>query len=337
MTEFLAYGAAFAATYLGTAVFRRWSLGRGVVDVPNERSSHLSPTPRGGGIVFVSIALVGYVVLAVSTQTLPWSYIIGALLVAGISWIDDLWSISFAWRLIVHFIAAGILLADSAFSAGEGIWGGIASILAVFWIAWMINAYNFMDGIDGIAGVQAIVAATAWSALAFINDQPAVSFYAGILAAAILGFLVHNWQPAKIFMGDVGSAFLGFTLASFPFLGSDRDHHDAGVFVAAGVIFVWLFVFDTVVTLVRRLVRREKVWQAHRSHLYQRMVIGGMQHATVTSIYGAFAAALSIVYIIASQRSMSVTSVWTIAVIATLAVLSAALIFLSRRNTARPA
>src|SRR5687768_3067909 len=146
MIEIVTFVTVFLAAYFGTAAFRRWSLGRGVIDIPNERSSHVNPTPRGGGIVFVLICLLAYTILAFYFDSLPWGYLIGAILVAGISWLDDLKSISFAWRLAVHFLAAAIIVVEAvgrgnlpeAISSA----GLIVAVAAAIWIVWMINAYN---------------------------------------------------------------------------------------------------------------------------------------------------------------------------------------------------
>lgn len=336
MIEIVTFVIVFLTAYVGTAAFRRWSVGNGVIDVPNERSSHVNPTPRGGGVVFVLICLLAYTILAFYFGSLPWGYLTGAILVAGISWLDDLRSISSAWRLAVHFLASAIMILD-ALSRGSlpdpvTSTGLIVAIAAVIWIVWMINAYNFMDGIDGIAGLQAVVAGIAWSLFAQFTGRQEVSLYAAIVAASALGFLVHNWQPAKIFMGDVGSAFLGFTLAAVPFLAAKSDTERIDLYLGAAIIFLWFFVFDTVITFFRRLVRREKVWQAHRSHLYQRMVISGMSHATVTMIYGSFAAVLSGVFILVAQEDQRAHFSWSIAVLIAIALFSASLVLMSLRK-----
>jgi UDP-N-acetylmuramyl pentapeptide phosphotransferase/UDP-N-acetylglucosamine-1-phosphate transferase len=145
----------------------------------------------------------------------------------------------------------------------------------------LTNAYNFMDGIDGIAGGQAVVAGVGWAIVGLLMDLPFVFIFAGLLASTALGFLFHNWPPAKIFMGDVGSAFLGFSFACLAMAGASREPSLA----IAGVLLVWPFVFDTLFTFFRRLKNRENVFAAHRSHLYQRLVIAGYSHRTVTLIY----------------------------------------------------
>ena len=174
--------------------------------------------------------------------------------------------------------------------------GLFGAVLTFLWIVWLTNAYNFMDGIDGIAGTQALTAGIGWFVIGGISDFPLTGFYGGIIAFSTLGFLVLNWQPAKIFMGDVGSAFLGFTFAVMPLLArrefnlTTKNSSDCSNLWVLGIVLVWLFVFDTVFTFIRRAVKKEKVWEAHRSHLYQRLVIKGFSHQTVTIIYGLISA-----------------------------------------------
>lgn len=299
--------AALAVSYFGIEIFRHWTLKRKVFDVPNERSSHSVPTPRGGGLIIVIVSLIGYVAAALVTgRAFSWGYFAGAILIALISWVDDLFSISFGWRLLVHISAALLLVFDVGFIHSVEIpfryssieFGSVGAILTVIWVIWLVNAYNFMDGIDGIAGLQAVVAGTGWSVFALIFDYPAVYLYSGIIVGACLGFLVHNWRPAKIFMGDVGSAFLGFTFAALPFLAFDQRAGNSQLLFSAAVAFIWFFLFDSVLTFLTRLITGKKVWEAHRDHLYQKMVISGMRHSTVTLIYGSAAAVLAAAFIL---------------------------------------
>ena len=296
----LLFASAFAASWVGIVVFRRWSLSRDLLDVPNERSSHSAPTPRGGGLIIVLVCLFGYLAIHF-LFAVPFSngYFIGALMVAVVSWLDDLYSLPFWSRLIVHVAVAGVLVADfgvwqavvlyPSFEVNLGLIFG--SVLTIGWVVWLLNAYNFMDGIDGIAALQAVVAGVAWAVFGFYFNFPGSFLFAGVVACVSLGFLLHNWQPAKIFMGDVGSAFLGYTLAAMPLIFGAETEQTMAVLPTLGVLFVWFFVFDTIFTLLRRAVNRERIWEAHRGHLYQRMVIGGMSHQAVTTLYG-FAAAL---------------------------------------------
>lgn len=280
------------AAYGGVALVRRWTTQR-LLDVPNERSSHSRPTPRGGGLPIVACTLVGlwgmYGTAWLDLPLLPvLSYTLGALVVAAVSWGDDLWSLSNRVRFLAH--AGGALLVLGGVGYGRQLTlpfvdvpelGWLGAGVAFFWIVGLTNAYNFMDGIDGIAGGQAVLAGVAWMGLGVLVEAPLCSLLGALLAGSSLGFLGHNWPPARIFMGDVGSAFLGYTFAVLALLGH-LVHPRLGL---AGVLVVWPFVFDTALTLLRRLRRRENIFAAHRSHLYQRLVIAGCSHRYVTLLY----------------------------------------------------
>ena len=288
----------FFASYAGVEIFRRWSLRRNILDVPNERSSHTQPTVRGGGLVIVLFCLASYAFYTIFIGgNFQIGYLIGAVLIAFISWLDDLYSVSFVWRFLVHAAAAVLIVLTIGYFRelyvpffsviNIGLFG---SVLTLVWIVWLTNAYNFMDGIDGIAGMQALTAGVGWVLIGKINGFESAGFYGGVIAFSSFGFLIQNWQPAKIFMGDVGSAFLGYSFAVLPLLAKNDSVETSGKYQflpIASVFLVWFFVFDTVVTFLRRLFNGEKVWEAHRSHLYQRMNIGGLSHQTVTIIYGA--------------------------------------------------
>jgi UDP-N-acetylmuramyl pentapeptide phosphotransferase/UDP-N-acetylglucosamine-1-phosphate transferase len=156
--------------------------------------------------------------------------------------------------------------------------------LSVFLVVGLTNVYNFMDGVDGIAGSRAIAGFVDWRGM---RSDPTLAVAGAVVAASCLGFLFFNWPPASIFMGDVGSGFLGFVLAALTVSVALRSPATA----AAGILFVWPFVFDTAFTLLRRLRRGENLLHAHRSHLYQRLVLTGLSHRFVTIVYGALAIA----------------------------------------------
>ena len=162
---------------------------------------------------------------------------------------------------------------------------GAFAPLAFLWIVGLTNAYNFMDGIDGIAGGQAVVAGLAWALFGMIEQQTLIAMLGLLIAGSSAGFLMHNWQPARIFMGDVGSAFLGFTFASLAVMAWPNVR-----LAAAGALVVWPFVADAAFTFARRAARGERVMEAHRSHVYQRMNQRGLSHAAVSMIYTALAA-----------------------------------------------
>lgn len=287
---------ALLLTIVGVERWRRLALRRHHLDIPNDRSSHTIPTPRGGGVV---IFLVTFVFLAFGAWQSGFllfliPFLIGAALIAVISWLDDLYTLPSGLRFFVHALGALIVILNIGYfqivelpflsiNLDENRLGQIITLL---WIVGLTNAYNFMDGIDGIAGTQGLIAGVGWSAAGLILNQPLIVLFGGLIAAACIGFLRHNWHPARIFMGDVGSAFLGFSLAVMPILALRISAENSHRFVVIGVLLVWTFVFDAIFTFIKRALRRENVFAAHRSHLYQRLVIAGFRHDTVTLIYG---------------------------------------------------
>lgn len=214
-------------------------------------------------------------------------------MVLTISWLDDVYTVSFVWRLLIHSIAAAIVIYCCGYVhalplsiEGEVLpLGWVGPLLTFCWIVWMTNAYNFMDGIDGIASIQAITAAVGWLIIGLSSDLSAVIILSGSILFVSFGFLLHNWPPARIFMGDAGSAFLGFVFACFPLLAARSSPESRIPWFPVAVALVWLFIFDSVLTFFRRLIRREQVWQAHREHLYQRLVRTGYSHRRVTLLY----------------------------------------------------
>ena len=295
MIEILIYILAFLITFVGVRKFRQWILRKKIVDIPNERSSHKTPVARGGGLVIVLVCLGFYTFYTVLIAgNFSYAYFITAGFIAFVSWIDDLRSISFGTRFIVHSTAAFIIIWFRGgweiiylpfFGAVES--GFFGDLLCFLWIVWLTNAYNFMDGIDGIAALQAIIAGIGWYWIGMYYGLPAISFLGGVTAFSGFGFILHNWQPAKIFMGDVGSAFFGYTFAVMPLLTNHGETTKTQYLPLIGIILVWLFVCDTILTLFLRIVSFEKIWEAHRKHIYQKLVISGLSHSMVTSIYGA--------------------------------------------------
>jgi Fuc2NAc and GlcNAc transferase len=268
-----------------------------ILDIPNQRSSHSIPTPRGGGLAIVLLTLTGWGCYAFWGGTVPMAmvnlYTAAAALIALTGWIDDLRSLPNLFRLSVHLAATLLLLLCGGIAwrslelpfIGDlalGFWG---VPLAALWIIGLTNAYNFMDGIDAIAGIQALIAGFGWYLLGTLSGQPAYAMLGTLIAAGSAGFLWWNRPPARIFMGDVGSAFLGFTFAALAVIAAQTDTRLA----LGGVILVWPFVFDSIFTLLRRLCKGENIFQAHRSHLYQRLVQKGWTHAQVSSLYAVLA------------------------------------------------
>jgi len=288
MIEFLTIlCAAFATSYAGIALTRRYALAKRIIDIPNERSSHVLPTPRGGGIGIVVGFLVAGVAIAglYSVDKATYAGIIAALFIAGVGWVDDRRSLSALARLGAHFIAAGVVVFSvggvSQISLGNTILmlGLLGTQGALVWIVWSTNLFNFMDGSDGIAAQQAMFILSVMGIMCIDADVSILGMLMLGAVAALLAFLRWNWAPAKIFMGDVGSGFLGFVIASFAVLTENQGMMG----LAMGLLLNVLFVVDATCTLLRRIVTRENIFAAHRTHLYQRLLQAGMTHGQVAA------------------------------------------------------
>lgn len=249
---------AFAITWLTIYGLLRSGLSNLAMDDPNHRSLHTTAVPRTGGVALMAGVLAGC-----SLLPSPWLPLgLGAAL-ALVSFTDDLFELSAAWRLLAHLLAAAVLVAANL--AHYPLW---VAIPAVFAIVWMTNLYNFMDGSDGLAGGMALFGFGAYGVAAWLANDAAFAAACWTVAAAALGFLLFNFHPARIFMGDAGSVPLGFLAAAFGLIGWQ---HGLWPWWFAPLAFS-PFVVDASVTLFKRLLRREKVWQAHREHYYQRLV-----------------------------------------------------------------
>jgi UDP-N-acetylmuramyl pentapeptide phosphotransferase/UDP-N-acetylglucosamine-1-phosphate transferase len=276
---------------------RRWLLARQIMDVPGQRSSHSEPTPRGGGLVFfpvIALAVGGYLLVFDPHFGAGWIFVLLTAAIGILSWLDDVRNIPAAVRLVVQVLVAvaAVVFIGSWTSVAFPVAGTVAlkaagPAITALWIVGLTNAYNFMDGIDGIAATQAVLAGLGWAALGLLAGWPLVGLVGAVTAGVCLGFLVHNLPPARIFMGDVGSAVLGFTFAILPLLSGSMDPRLPWL----ALLFVWPFVFDTALTFARRLAAGENVMEAHRDHLYQRLVRCGWSHGAVTVLYGALALA----------------------------------------------
>lgn len=260
-----------------------------MLDIPNERSSHVSPTPRGGGLGLVLTFFAGSGLLACFSD-IPAAVLIGVLaagaLVAAIGFADDHYHVPAILRLAVHVFASLLVLYcmqrvpvvpwfSTQIAPG---WFGYA--IAAVSLVWLLNLYNFMDGIDGIAGVEAVSVVTGILLIAWRNGSYALyGPWLAIFGVAAAGFLVWNWPPARIFMGDVGSGFVGFIFGCFALLTSGQE----GINIWTWMILLAVFVVDATVTLIRRILRGERFWQAHRSHAYQIASRRYKSHARVTT------------------------------------------------------
>jgi Fuc2NAc and GlcNAc transferase len=280
------------ATAAGVGWLRRLALARGMVDVPNARSSHQSAVPRGGGLAIAlvaSLALAGLAAIDDVSWNLALALLLPGALVAAIGWLDDLRGLRAAVRLAAHLVAASAALAlvggwgPAWLPAGSAGWW-LLQAATVVGMAWSINLYNFMDGIDGIAGAEALhLGGSGFLLLSGALADPGIASVALVLAACATGFLAWNWPPAKIFMGDVGSGYLGFAFAALAVASAHADP----VMIFAWLILGGSFFMDALVTLVRRMMRGERVHEAHRMHAYQWLARRFGSHAQVTLLYAA--------------------------------------------------
>lgn len=234
------------------------------LDKPNERSLHVVPVPRTGGIAIIA----GIVAAALWLRAGP-SLLVPAVALAVASYLDDRHALPAAVRLVMHLLAAGIFLWLAAGSSGAAL-----LVVLLLAIAWITNLYNFMDGADGLAGGMAVIGFGTYGLAAWLGGNGEFAVLAWSIAAAATGFLIFNFPPAKIFMGDVGSIPLGFLAGAFGVAGWQQ-----------GLWPLWLplvvfapFIVDASTTLARRLLRGERVWQAHRQHYYQRLILSGWSH-----------------------------------------------------------
>ncbi|MFA6280705.1 MAG: glycosyltransferase family 4 protein [Bdellovibrionales bacterium] len=286
--------------FLVSALLTRWLKGRliakAMMDVPNERSMHTTPVPRGGGLAMMAVIVVGMVatvlwpfVIAITNGIpssvmpakagIPFLFLIASvLLLMGISWLDDRKSLRASLRLSVHLLAALIgsfALGDHAtlFGAALPFWLDRA-VMVLGW-AWFMNLYNFMDGIDGLTATQTIAVVTGVAsfigAIASLDPQVLLTgdmALCSLIIGASAGFLVYNWHPAKLFMGDVGSVPLGFLVAYLLI-----KMVTLGLMLPALLLPLY-YLADSGITITRRALRGEKFWQAHRQHFYQRAALG---------------------------------------------------------------
>ncbi len=286
----------FTLTFAGIVIFRRLARRTSrLIDVPNERSSHVSPVTRGAGIAIVITVLSLYVV--VSRSDLNTNFVIAASAVATISFLDDLFTMSPTLRLVIHIAAASFLILSSGpytELARVVPFDFLAPLLSVLFIVWTTNVYNFMDGIDGIAGIQGAGAGLGWMLAGILIGSVPTASLGSIVLGSCLAFLVFNWQPAKVFMGDVGSTFLGFTLASFPLIDTQREASTGFSSLGLAVLFMWLFQFDAGLVRAAQILSAKPFWRPHRDHLYQKIVVNGYSHAQVAAYFGIFATATAL-------------------------------------------
>ncbi|MBI1275651.1 hypothetical protein GC177_06740 [bacterium] len=286
---------AFVLSLAATGFLIRWLHHKQIMDTPNARSNHTLPTPRGGGlavmgVTFLMWALVPWMQSSLQKHTVPeglWPILLAATGLAWLSWQDDRHGLSARIRLAMQALAvlAGLFTFHTPILGFSflPLWLDHA-IAALIWL-WFINLTNFMDGIDGITGSQALcMAGTIWMAVMFTDMDRAHLAYISILGASVAGFLVWNWQPAKIFLGDVGSIPLGFILGWFLLKLGEGGH-----WLAAAIIPSY-YLIDSSITLIRRLLKQERIFEAHSQHAYQKAKRGGLSPRRICVILAALSA-----------------------------------------------
>lgn len=296
---------------------RRLAIARNMVDVPNHRSLHQVPIPRGGGLGIVLVAFTAITIVAFF-GLLQANIAIGMLgsgaAIAIIGWIDDKAGVPASLRILVHFAAAawtvywlgGLPQLDlGRFSLHLG-WAG--AVIAVITLVWLINLYNFMDGIDGIAATEAAWVAAIGGLLLHLEAADGMAIVCFAISGAALGFLVRNWAPAKIFMGDVASGLLGFLFGA----AAIASEHAHTVPLLSWVVLLGVFVVDATVTLLRRVSRGERWHTAHRAHAYQRLAQAGWTHSRIS--VGVFAVNIVLAALVVISQARRVLIIPTLLV-----------------------
>lgn len=282
-------------TMLLTTVIVLSKFGKQIQDIPNERSLHETPIPRIGGVGLMAGVLAGW-----AWVWQPWLLPIaaGVLFLMLVSFLDDLRGLSAGWRFLMHFIVASVFVWVAILPDSGWLMAGVLAVAMV----WMINLYNFMDGSDGLAGGMALFGFGGYALAAWLSGDAGLAMSSLAIAAAALAFLCFNFNPARIFMGDAGSIPLGFLSAALGLVGWQR-----GVWPMWFPVLVFSpFIVDASVTLVKRLLRGEKGWQAHKSHYYQRLVEMGWGHRKTAIAEYVLMLAVGASAILLLNKSMSV-------------------------------
>ena len=286
---------------------RHYLAAKNIVDTANERSMHQGQVPRGGGIVIIVLLLISLLLLSITSDrpTLFLGLFIAVLLWSALSWRDDQYDLSPKLRFALQILFA--LFVVSAFGWVDNIqlsselrisitWFG--TFLSFMGILWLANLYNFMDGMDGLVAAQSIIASLTFSFWYWALGDLEIAFVCLVVAAACYGFLLWNWRPAKIFMGDVGSVTLGAFFACLIIIGASRFD----VPVLSMVMLFGLFVADASITMLKRVIKGEKIWLPHRQHYYQRLGLAGMAHEKIVvfsilaMLFCSLLATLSLIY-----------------------------------------
>lgn len=277
MLYLITYFLVFILTYIVKVIAQN----KMIIDVPNERSSHTVPTPRGGGLAIISVwfLVLSYLFFYENLNKELYLTLLSGILIAVISLIDDIFTIKSSPRLLIQIITAiiviyitgGIKFIDLGFYTIENTY--FLKLISFIGIIWFVNLFNFIDGIDGYVSLGTILIALG---LYYFSSENLILLF----AIAVFGFLPWNWQKAKIFMGDIGSTVLGFTIVVFLIYLNNKSELN----ILYGLILTSVFWFDTTFTIIKRLINRENIGKPHKKHAYQRFVRYGLSHQRVTML-----------------------------------------------------
>ena len=276
--------ALFIFSVILTGGMRRYALSRNIMDTPSARSAHQVPTPRGGGVAFVISLLFATYLAKLPTDSMM--LLNAALLVALVGFLDDHGYLNVRWRLLAHALAAlWVLLVLHGFpSLSVLVWtwpaGLVLNTLAFFYMVWLINLYNFMDGIDGLAALEAICVCSGAVLVYILSGYLDLMTLPLLICACVAGFLVWNWPPARIFMGDAGSGFLGCLLAAL----SIQAAHLHANFFWSWLILLGVFIVDATYTLLSRAMRLERLHEPHSMHAFQHAARRVQSHLVVDRV-----------------------------------------------------
>jgi Fuc2NAc and GlcNAc transferase len=277
----------FLISLLLTWLTRRYAIRKNILDIPNQRSNHQVPTPRGGGIAIVISFLTVVSVMALTGlmgHSLSYALLGGGIAIAAVGYADDVYRVSTRVRFAIHLLVAlwavyclhGFPIVDlGTWKFTLNLWG---DLLAVIGVIWVINLYNFMDGIDGLAGSEGLFIALGGSLALSLVNGPNCALLLLFFASSLAGFTFFNWPPAKIFMGDVGSGFIGYVFAVIAI-------HTANLHAVTIVFWLMMmavFVCDATFTVIYRMLKGERWYAAHRDHAYQNLIAYGASHQRVT-------------------------------------------------------
>jgi len=326
---------AFSLSALFTFLLIKMPAKFSAIDNPNGRSLHENPTPRTGGVaMLLSVIIASLVFLYNKNLDISLSIIFAGAMVAFVSLVDDFRHVKSIVRFVVH-IASAVIIVRAGFVI-EYIntpWGDIsswpilASVLTVIFIVWMTNLYNFMDGMDGFAAGMSIFGFATFAVIGNLESHYEFSIICSVLAAAASGFLVWNFPPAKIFMGDLGSASYGYIASVLAIYA----HVNNFIPIQISIILFSPFIFDATATLIRRIYNREKFWQAHNSHFYQQLVLSGLGHKKVLMYEYVLMIACSIL-VIAVYNAQPVYQVFAVLIVLVAYVLIAVIATAKIRN-----